>query len=163
MPITKKYFAYKEKDSDTIAYYEYNNNEGLDIIPNKNTKIKDAISVDKMVIINNSLIEKTIDKKLNKRFNIIIQGIISLYEDDTDDGGERLGHILNEVNRLKMEYINTYKKLMSEEKQELFEKKVKILENELRQRIEALVIRAYQDESNFDYDEYEERHTRGVR
>ncbi len=162
MPVTKRYFAYKEKDSDTIAYYEYKNNEGLDIVPNKNTKIKDAISVDKMVIINNSLIEKTIDKKLNKRFNQIIKGIMDLYDED-DEGGEKLGHILNEVNRLKMEYINTYKKLMSEEKQDLFEKKVKILDNELRQRIEALIIKAYQQESEFDYDEYEDTHSRGGR
>ena len=147
MPINQRYYVVKNKDEQSITYFEYDKMNGLSITPKKNVKIKDAINVNKMVIINPTFVEKMIDMKLNKRFQLLLQMIMALYESD-DDTGEGYGHALNEVNKLREETYNKYFKLMTEEKQELFEKKISILEAELRERLSNIL------ENNYYRDDY---------
>ena len=52
MPINQRYYVVKNKDEQSITYFEYDKMNGLSITPKKNVRIKDAINVNKMVIIN---------------------------------------------------------------------------------------------------------------
>lgn len=144
MPVTQRYLVVKNKNDDAITYLEYDKIGGLDITPKKNVKIKDAINVNKMVIINPGLVDKMIDKKINKRFSLLLQMIMALYEEDDETGGG-YRHALNEINKLREEVINKYFKLMTEEKQELFLKKIEILETELHDRLSEILENNYQE------------------
>ena len=67
--LDKKYLIVKEKNDPAITYFEYDKMHGYDLSPKKNIKIKDAINVNKVVIINPSLMNKVATKKVNLKFN----------------------------------------------------------------------------------------------
>ena len=52
-----KYFVVKDRNDMSITYFEYDKVEGYDLNP-KNVKIKDAIDVNKMIVVNPSMIVK---------------------------------------------------------------------------------------------------------
>ena len=55
------YLVVKEKNKKTITYFEYNKLNGFNMTSKKkNIKLKDAINVNKMIIINPSFVEKQI-------------------------------------------------------------------------------------------------------
>ena len=81
---SNRYLIVKEKNKKEIAYFEYDKLDGFNMTSkNKNIKLKDAINVNKMVIVNPSMVEKLIDKKINIRMKKLINLIINIY--DTDD------------------------------------------------------------------------------
>ena len=123
------YLIVKEKDKREITYFEYNNFTGFNMTSkNKNIKLKDAINVNKMIIINPSFVEKLVNKKINTRMKKLIDILASIYEnpDDEDPAGS-LMMALNEVERFKREMINKYMEYMTKEQQRLLEKKIQIL------------------------------------
>ena len=134
MPIRGKYLVVKDKN-DAITYYELDNMNGLDVTPKANVKIKDGVEVNKMVVINPSMVDKVIEKKSNKRFDAIVKHLIVLYDEEDDDEGtaNALNHLLNEVAKLKQEYKNKYRMLMTKEKQEAFENKISVLDCKYRE------------------------------
>ena len=133
MPINQRFLVVKTKDSKTITYMEYDKIHGYKVTPKNNIKFTDAINVKSMVLLNPSLIEKMVDIKARKRFNLLA----IVYEDDYDSG-EGLMLAKNEAEKFRMEIINKYKKYISEEKLELYESKLGILEDELDLRLSAL-------------------------
>ena len=137
MPINQRFLVVKTKDSKTITYMEYDKIHGYKVTPKNNIKFTDAINVKSMVLLNPSLIEKMVDIKARKRFNHLINLLAIVYEDD-DDSGEGLMLAKNEAEKFRMEIINKYKKYISEEKLELYESKLGILEDELDLRLSAL-------------------------
>lgn len=137
MPINQRFLVVKTKDSKTITYMEYDKIHGYKVTPKNNIKFTDAINVKSMVLLNPSLIEKMVDIKARKRFNHLINLLAIVYEDD-DDSGEGLMLAKNEAEKFRMEIINKYKKYISEEKLELYESKIGILEDELDLRLSAL-------------------------
>lgn len=138
MPINQRFLVVKTKDSKQITYMEYDKINGYQLNPKNNVKFQDAINVKSMVLINPSLIEKMVDIKARKRFNHLINLLAIIYEDDDNTGeGLRLAH--NEAEKFRMEIINKYKKYISEEKVELLENKLAILEDELNLRMQYLL------------------------
>ncbi len=130
------YLIVKEKDKREITYFEYNSFTGFNMTSkNKNIKLKDAINVNKMIIINPSFVEKLVNKKINTRMKKLIDILASIYEnpDDEDPAGS-LMMALNEVERFKREMINKYMEYMTKEQQRLLEKKIQILEQEVTMR-----------------------------
>ena len=130
------YLIVKEKDKREITYFEYNSFTGFNMTSkNKNIKLKDAINVNKMIIINPSFVEKLVNKKINARMKKLIDILASIYEnpDDEDPAGS-LMMALNEVERFKREMINKYMEYMTKEQQRLLEKKIQILEQEVTMR-----------------------------
>ena len=130
------YLIVKEKDKREITYFEYNNFTGFNMTSkNKNIKLKDAINVNKMIIINPSFVEKLVNKKINTRMKKLIDILASIYEnpDDEDPAGS-LMMALNEVERFKREMINKYMEYMTKKQQRLLEKKIQILEQEVTMR-----------------------------
>lgn len=130
------YLIIKEKNSKSVTYFEYDKLKGYNLKP-KNTPIKDCINVNKMVIVNPSLIDTLVTKKINNRFNKLIKLISYLYEEN-DATGEGYRLALNEISKFRMELINKYKEYISEEKLKLLDKKLCILENEINLKLEYL-------------------------
>lgn len=145
MGINQRFLVIKNKDSKTIKYFEYDKLKGYNIHPKQNIKFQNAINVDKMVIINPTLIEKLVDKKIKHKFNNLINLLSFVYESD-DATGEGLELALNEAEKLRMELINKYKKYLSEEKQSLMEKKLDILEDEIKLRMQYFLSEQMQKE-----------------
>ncbi|MDD3241885.1 MAG: hypothetical protein PHQ64_03870 [Bacilli bacterium] len=141
-----KYYVVKDNKNKTITYFEYDKMKGYDITPKSNVKIKDAINVNKMVIINPTMINKMVIKKLNNKFEKLLKIITLIYEEDSDDDvGYR--HALNELEKLRMEMINKYKEHITKEEEELFLKKLEILETELKLRIQIIDRKVYEQEN----------------
>lgn len=137
----QRFLVVKNKDSKDIKYFEYDKISGYSIKPNPKLKFQDAINVNKMILINPSLIEKMVDKKIKRKFDYLINLLSVVYENDDDTGeGLRLAH--NEAEKFRMELINKYKQYINEEKYELLLKKIAILEDELYLRMQFILDRA---------------------
>lgn len=132
--IDKRYYVVKDKKDKSITYFEYDKIDGYDITPKKNAKIEDAINVNKIVIINPTLANKVAKKKIDLKFRKLVELLNIIFESD-DDTGEAYHHGLNEVERLKEELIDKYKKYLDGEEFDTMEKKLGILEHELKIRL----------------------------
>ena len=151
---SKRYLIVKEKNKKEIAYFEYDKLDGFNMTSkNKNIKLKDAINVNKMVIINPSMVEKLVDKKINIRMKKLINLIINIY-DTEDDPGSSLMQALNEIEKFKREMINKYLNYMNKKQLKLLEEQIKMLESEVTKKSYAI------NETIMEDDVYETRKSR---
>lgn len=142
------YLIVKEKNKKEITYFEYDKLKGFSMTPkNKNIKLKDAINVNKMIIINPDFIEKLITKKINTKIKKLIDLIANVYETDEDDPAGALMIALNEVEKFKREIMNKYLDYMTKEQLKLLEQKIKILENEVTMHAYMINERKIKEES----------------
>lgn len=148
--LDKKYLIVKDKKDSAITYFEYDNMEGYDLSPKKNVKIKDAINVNKVVIINPSLMNKVASKQVNLKFKRLLQFITVIFEDD-DTSGNAYREGLNEISKLRLEAKTKYFHYMKQEEIDMIEKKLDILEHELK-------LRLYYLEQQYQYN-YDIEHT----
>jgi len=126
------YLIIKEKNKKEISFLEYNELTGFNITSkNKNIKLKDAINVNKIVVINPSFIEKLVNKKISKEIKKLVDIISTIYETDDEDPAGSLMQALNEVEKFKREMINKYLNYMTKNQVNTLEKKVEILETEV--------------------------------
>jgi hypothetical protein len=130
----QKFFIIKNKNSEEIAYYEYDETTGYNIKPKNNSKIEDCINVNKMIIINPSLIQKVIAKKIKRRFDVLLNFLSDMYEDE-EDNPEGLMQALTEIERIRSELINNNREYIDEKELDLIDKKLAILENEAKLRL----------------------------
>lgn len=135
--LDKRYHIVKDKEDKSITYFEYDKMDGYDLAPKKGIKIEDAINVNKVVIINPSLANKVANKKLDLKFRKLVSLLNIIFETD-DETGSAYHQGLDEVNRLRMELINKYKKHLSDDEFDTMEKKLGILEHELKVRLHFL-------------------------
>lgn len=143
-----RYLIIKEKDKKEIVYLESKDLKGYKITSkNKNIKLKDAINVSKMIIINPSFIEKTINKKINNKFKKLIDLLTDICENDDDPSGN-LMHALNEIEKFKRELINKYIEYLNKEQLKLLDKKIKILEQQITSRIYYLSEDTYENKKS---------------
>ena len=109
----KKFLVVKTKDEKTIKYFEYDKVKGYNIKPKNTVKFEDAINVDKMILINPSLIEKMIDKKVKRKFDYLIN-LMSVVCDPNNESSDGLYLALNEAEKFRTEILNKYKKYLQE-------------------------------------------------
>lgn len=125
------YLIIKEKNKKSIVYFEYDKIKGYNLTSkNKNIKLKDAINVNKMVIINPSFIEKLINKNIDKKFKKLLNFIINLYE-DSDDPSSNMMLALNEVEKFKREIINKYLDYMNKKQLKKLQQDIQYLEKQI--------------------------------
>ena len=133
------YLIVKEKGKKEVTYFEYDKLHGFNMhSKNKNIKLKDAINVNKMVIINPSFIEKLVNKRINSKIKKLIDLITNIYDSDDEDPAGCLMQALNEVEKFKREMINKYMEYMTKEQMKLLDKKIQILEREVTMHAYAL-------------------------
>ena len=134
----QRFLVVKNKDSKDIKYFEYDKISGYNIKPNPKLKFQDAINVNRMILINPSLIEKMVDKKIKRKFDYLINLLSVVYEND-DGTGDGLQLALDEAEKFRNELCNKYKQYLKEEKFELLLKKIAILEDELYLRMQYIM------------------------
>ena len=148
------YLIVKDKNKKEIAYFEYDKLSGFNMTSkNKNIKLKDAINVNKMVIINPSMVEKLIDKKINIRMKKLINLILNIYDSD-DDPGSAMMQALNEIEKFKREMINKYLNYMNKKQLGILEDKIRMLESEVTKRFYVI------NENSLEEEEYETKKSR---
>ncbi len=130
----RKFVCKKDSKTDVITYMEYENLKGFDVHPKKYASFDDMINVDSMVVINPSLIEKLINKKVKRTIDKILIMLSLISEDDPDS----CGLVLDEVARLKGLINEKYKNYVDSKTFKALCKRVGILEKEVCLRIDAL-------------------------
>lgn len=138
----QRFLVVKNKDSKDIKYFEYDKISGYNIKPNPNVKFQDAINVNRMILINPSLIEKMVDKKIKRRFDYLINLLSIVYENDSESG-DGLQLALDEAEKFRNELCNKYQQYIKDEKYQLLLKKIAILEDELYLRMQYVMNREY--------------------
>jgi len=127
---------------------------------NFKNKIDDGININKIRIINQNFIQKILDKKINKRFKSLLELIASICESD-EDPSSGLMFALSETERFKREMINKYNRLLKKEQREFIDKKIEVIEKEVKKRLyeHQLIIKCQQklmEEAMFQNLEQEE-------
>ncbi len=145
----QRFLIVKTKDSKEIRYFEYNKIDGYSLTPKSNIHFEDAIDVNRMIIINPSLIEKIVDKKIKRKFDTLITMLGIVCEED-DQSGEGYKLALDEAEKFRGELVNKYKRYLENEKLDLMFKKISILEDELKLRLQAIIDRAMEIEEEYN-------------
>lgn len=125
------YYITKGTYNAVINISDYN--YGYDITP-KNSINYDGITVNKLVIIKKSFIERILKKKIKRKLELYLQFIIEFIDGDEDDG-ETLREVLNDITRYKEILRYKYLKHLGEEYIDLLLRKIELLEYELRVKL----------------------------
>ncbi len=124
------YLIKKDKKTGEIIYMEYKLN-GYNFKPRNNSGVN--FSLEKIVIIKPEMIDKILSLKIKKRLDKIIKLTMYLLNQGDDDSNPAdVMLALNEISKLRSQILNKYQNYLSQQKEMLFLKKLRILENELR-------------------------------
>ena len=149
----KNYYLHKNKKTGEILYLEYDKIDGYEVTPK--TKMKDAISVKKVVFASPSLSSKIIKKKINNIITKLLEFIENI-DDGTD--GESIRENLMKTEKLRVSIITKYIKYLGNNYSSLTLKKLELmvnkLENELYKKeikdryLDYLMYNSYQENNN---------------
>lgn len=112
-----------------------------------------GMSVNKMVVINNSFIERVLKKKVKRKLDLYLQFIVNML-DDEDSDPTTLRAVLDDVERYKRLVINKYRLYLEEKYINLLLKKIDLLSNEIKMKL------VYIKEPIEKEDELEQRRSR---
>ena len=98
-----------------------------------NLERKDLIKVTKVTVVDKKMIDKILSMKFERYFRRLVMLAKMLIENDdsTDDDADI---VLDEAQLVKEILENRYKKYLGYEKEQLFLKKVKIIENQVQMK-----------------------------
>ena len=134
--MSRGYIVNRDSNSKELTYVEYEQSIGYDVRPKNNVKKSDSIDVTKVVFVSPTLIEKILNKKIDKEYNNILRLISEiLYDDDTgDDTGKMVG-VLNRVELFKSIIRKKYSKFMTDEQTTKILNRLNMMGKELKRRI----------------------------
>ncbi len=145
MAVTSRFLIVKqngEKKSKSLSDID-----GYNLTTKSGVHFADGIDVSRLIITEPSFINKVASSKIKKKFDKLINMMQIVCEvGDEDESGEGYRIALDEAEKLKMELWNKYKKFISDEKLELMTKKIEILEDELKLRLDMLIELKYKED-----------------
>lgn len=116
----------KHVDDSVLSMHEI---EGYKFKPKLN---KDGyISVSEVTIVDKVMIDKILTIKFNKNLKKLVNIAMKVINDD-DSTDDDVRIVLDEVELVREILLNKYQKFISHEKEQLFLKKLRLIENELR-------------------------------
>lgn len=121
------YFINKNhKDESVISIRE------LDGYKFKPKRIKDSyIKVSEVTIVDRVMIDKILTMKFEKSFKRLVSLALGvIYDDEATDGDVQI--VLDEAKLIQEILENRYQKFLSHEKEVLFLKKLRVIDNEMR-------------------------------
>ena len=159
----RSYSLSRTSNSAENIYFEYDKVDGYKVNPK--AKKKDSIEISKIVFVNDSMSEKIIRKKIDKKIAYLLEQL-KLIENDSnpDEGG--IKRSLMDAEKLKLQIINNYVKYLGNTYQSLTLKKIQIIINQLRFKLYTIrdMERDYNlffdRDNSFDYGEREGRRGR---
>jgi hypothetical protein len=94
---------------------------------------KDYIKVSEVTIVDKQMIDKILSTKFDKSFKKVVNmASYVINDDDADDDAVRM--VLDEVELVRQILLSRYQKFINHEKEQLFLKKLRLIENELRMK-----------------------------
>ena len=117
------------KDNDEKKLFSYSGE--FDGYKFNSKKEKNLMQVSHITVVNPQMIDSILSLKFNKRFNKLLKYINFILNSDDNDS-TNIAIALNEVELLRSILLNRYQKFLNQEKEELFLRKLRIVENELR-------------------------------
>ena len=153
MAINQRFLIVKNKDSKEIKYFDYDKIDGYDLKAKKDMSFSDAINVWRVIIINPSFSEKIATRKMNAKFERLVNLMNYVCSEDDGDDDTNLDIVLDETSKLRRELINKYQKFISDEKIKLMLKKLDIIERELKLRKMTAVYNKYDNNYKISNDE----------
>jgi hypothetical protein len=91
------------------------------------------IKVNKVTIVDKLMIDRILSMKFDKAFNRVVKLALQVINDD-DASSDDCEIILGEVELVRQILLNRYQKYISKEKEVLFLKKLRLIENEMRMK-----------------------------
>ena len=140
------YYIYKKGDEKSIVCLDYDKISGYKFVPKNKVKY-DGIKVNQIMIINQSMIEKVLKRKIKNKLELYLKMIVNFIESD-DDSGTAYREALDDLSKYKSIVLYKYRKYLDEKYLKLLLKKISILEYELNKRINV--------KQNYLEEEYEE-------
>lgn len=129
----KNYLLVKNRFNKEIVYINYDQASGFKFNP-INRK-EGSISVNQMVIINPTFIEKVLTRKTKRKLELYLQYIVELLDEESDTDITGLRSALNDITRYKDIVMHKYRLYLDERYFELYMKKLSLLEYELKMKI----------------------------
>ena len=128
----RSYSISRDEKSSESVYFEYDKIDGYQVNPK--IKKKDSIEVSKIVFVNDSMSEKIIRRKIDKRIVSLMLQLKTIEEDDGNDE-EGIQRSLMDAEKLKVQIINNYVKYLGNTYGSLTLKKIQIIINQLRYKL----------------------------
>lgn len=125
------YLIKKNKKTNEIIYMEYDLH-GYKFSPK--SKKEAYLDVKEVTVINPELIDSILSIKFYKIFNKLFNKVVDVLNDDDASESDTM-MVLGEVELLRGILLNKYQNFLKFEKEELFLKKLRLLENELKVKI----------------------------
>lgn len=145
------------RGNNSLVYFEYNEIDGYRVNPK--AKKRDSIEVSKIIFVNNSMSEKIIRKKIDKKIAYLLSQLKLIEEDSNPDEGG-IKRSLMDAEKLKLQIINNYVKYLGHTYESLTLKKIQIIINQLRYKLYTIrdLEREHnlyfeRENNNFDYGE----------
>lgn len=121
------YVIRKKNKNNEIVYMEYSM-PGYTFSPKK---IVSYLNVKNIKVIDNQMSDNILSIKFTERFKKLLK-LVSLYLNDDDASDSDTSLVLDEVSQIKSILLNKYQKFINNEKEELFLKKLRLIENEIK-------------------------------
>lgn len=90
------------------------------------------VSVNEVTIINKEMIDKILSLKFEKSFKKLVNMAMYVLNDEDETDETAASVVLDEVELVRQVLLNRYQKFLNHEKEELFLKKLRVIENEMR-------------------------------
>ncbi len=138
------YYLTRQPKTGEIIYINYDKYKGYNITP-KNNISYDGVRVNKMIIVKPSMIEKVLKRKIKNRLDLYLKTIVEIMDEDESGTSSGVREALNELTRFKNIIKYKYEKYLEEKYLILLNKKIEILEYELKKK---LIVREKQKDYN---------------
>ena len=152
MKTKTKYILVKKNNYKKII--DYNFSESLDI-----SKKKDKERIGKIKFYDEKIISRVIKKSIDNRFKKLLELIANLEESDNDPS-EGLIFCLDETAKFKREMINKYNKFLKKNQIEFINKKIELVEKEIKNKLIAYRLMYSPIFENMEEEELEEEISR---
>ena len=157
--MSRGYYISRDSNNKDIVYFDYDKINGFDIKPRNSDKY--GMTVNKMIIVKPSMIQKLLIRKIKTRLDLFLKQIYFLFESDDTDG-DTLNEALNDLTRYQNIINHKYQKYLEEKYLEKLNKRIDLLQKELKKKQmyldnhEKLRRQMYEAMYNNMYESYEE-------
>lgn len=146
-----RYTIARKKKKNLVAMFKDNSLDGFAVQTKKrNIRMKDGITIDKMVIIKPKFIENFIMHKINTKLKKLIDLLANIYDEDNNDPAGSLMVALNQIERFKREIVNKYLNYLSKEKLKKLERKIRILEEQVTMHVYMINEKTTEKEEEYE-------------
>ena len=147
----KGYYISRQPKTGEIIYINYDKyKQGYNISPKNKIKY-DGVKVNKMIIVKPSMIEKVLKRKIKHTLDLYLKTIIELMEDAESGDASGIREVLNDLSRFKNIIKYKYEKHLEEKYVMLLNKKIEVLEYELKKKIMVRETKKQQDAMKNEY------------